>query len=530
MKKLLVICLVMCGIALGHTLAQERCATMDVLEEKKAQNPEIEKLMEDVEQFIQRNQHLNTGMRNTVATIPVVVHVVWKRQNQNVSDAQIQTQIDVLNEDFRRLNADASNTPSGFLGVAADSEIEFCLASVDPNGNATTGITRTKTRKASFSYINDGVKFDATDGKNAWPYTDYLNLWVCNLGNSLLGYAQFPNGGPGNTDGVVIDYAYFGTTGTATAPYNLGRTATHEVGHWLNLYHVWGDGPGCSSGTASLSCSCSYDDLVGDTPNHGRANYGCVTGQVSCGSTDMPENYMDYSYDNCMNLFTTGQKNRMRTLFNSGGFRESLLSSGGCNAPVSCNTPGNLSISNIVNTTANASWNAAANAVSYNVQIRPTGGTWSSSNTTGTTYNFTGLAVCTGYEVQVQTVCASGSSNYSSSQNFTTTGCTGGTCNTPTGISSTVISSRKASISWNTVTGAISYEVQYREVGASTWKLKTTSSTSVTLNGLKPGRTYEYRVRAICSGGNSPWSSIGTFTTSGGNRELLVELTIFPKS
>jgi len=145
----------------------------------------------------------------------------------------------VLNDDFRRLNSDADGT----WPQAADSEIEFCLATVDPNGNATDGIIRQSTTRNGFG-TNDAVKFASSGGSNAWPAGQYMNMWVCNIGGGILGYAQFP-GGSASTDGIVVDYRYFGTNGTAQAPFDLGRTATHEVGHYLNLRHIWGDG-GCS--------------------------------------------------------------------------------------------------------------------------------------------------------------------------------------------------------------------------------------------------------------------------------------------
>lgn len=247
-----------------------------------------------------------------MVTIPVVVHVVYRTAEENISDAQIQSQMQVLNDDFRRLNSDANNTWS----QAADAEIEFCLATVDPNGNPTNGITRTSTTVNGFG-TNDAVKFTSQGGIDAWPRDSYLNFWVCNIGGGILGYAQFP-GGAAATDGVVNDYRYTGTNGTATAPFNLGRTATHEVGHWLNLRHIWGDG------------GCGVDDFVADTPESDAPNYGCAAGHTSCGSADMIENYMDYSNDACMNLFTQGQKTRMQALFAPGGFRASLLSSNGC--------------------------------------------------------------------------------------------------------------------------------------------------------------------------------------------------------
>ncbi|MDE0978624.1 MAG: M43 family zinc metalloprotease [Flavobacteriales bacterium] len=269
-----------------------------------------------IEQQTQRWESQSDEQRsnqvNTVVTIPVVFHVLYANGTQNISDAQIMSQLQILNDDFRRLNNDADNTWS----QAADSEVEFCLATNDPQGSPTDGILRVSTSVSSFG-TSDNVKFSNSGGSDAWPAGSYLNFWVCNVGGGILGYAQFP-GGSASTDGVVCDYRYVGNVGTATAPFDMGRTATHEVGHWLNLYHIWGDG------------NCNQDDQVADTPNSDAANFGCATGHQSCSSTDMVQNYMDYSDDACMNLFTSGQKSRMQALVAPGGFRASLATSDGC--------------------------------------------------------------------------------------------------------------------------------------------------------------------------------------------------------
>ncbi len=261
-------------------------------------------------------------------TIPVVVHVLHQGEaigsGLNISMPQIQSQIDVLNEDFRRLNADASNTPGTFTGVVADVGIEFVLACVDPDGYPSDGIIRQQTPFSSFvriPYIDGttnegatGIKFAPT-GSDAWPSDRYLNIWVCNLANNLLGYAQFPDKldtSPA-TDGVVITTTAFGRTGNVTAPFNKGRTTTHEVGHWLNLIHIWGD-------------DICGDDLVADTPTQGAPRYHCPSHpQTSCNSNDMFMNYMDYTNDACMNLFTQGQADRMLALFSPGGARRSFV-------------------------------------------------------------------------------------------------------------------------------------------------------------------------------------------------------------
>jgi len=244
-----------------------------------------------------------TVAREGVTRIPVVVHVVHDTDAQNIDDAQITSQIDVLNRDYRRLNPDVAQTPAVFQPLTADSRIEFHLATQDPSGTPTDGITRTRTVVAAFG-TDDAVKSAAGGGHDPWPSDRYLNLWVCQLTGGLLGYAQFP-GGASETDGVVITHTGFGTSGTATAPFDLGRTATHEVGHWLNLFHIWGD-----DGTG-----CSGSDFVADTPNCAGPNFGTPTfPHVTCGNGpdgDMFMNYMDYTDDAAMFMFTQGQTARM---------------------------------------------------------------------------------------------------------------------------------------------------------------------------------------------------------------------------
>ena len=310
-RRLTFACIAVAMISVAAT-AQRNCGSMDVLELQLEEDPKRAFMMDQIETHLLNIE--NTGVRevNGVVNIPVVVHVIYNNSTENISDAQVLSQINVLNEDFRRTNPDADDTWS----QATDSEIEFCMATSDPLGNATSGIVRTSTSVSAFG-TNDQMKFASSGGADAWPASDYLNIWVCDISGGILGYAQFP-GGSATTDGIVIDYQYFGTIGTASAPFDLGRTATHEVGHWLNLRHIWGDG------------GCNVDDFVSDTPASNSANYGCALGNSACGSVDMVQNYMDYSDDACMNLFTLGQRNRMRALFESGGYRSSLLNSSAC--------------------------------------------------------------------------------------------------------------------------------------------------------------------------------------------------------
>ncbi|XVV14353.1 zinc metalloprotease [Actinoplanes sp. CA-131856] len=241
--------------------------------------------------------------RTEVVTIPVVIHVVYSTEEQNVSKEQIDSQIAVLNEDFRAVNPDVKDVPPIWQGLVADLKIEFRLATVDPQGNPTDGVTRRQTTRTSFGG-NDTVKFAATGGTDAWPSDRYLNMWVCQLSAGLLGYAQFP-GGPAETDGVVITHTGFGKTGTAREPFDLGRTATHEIGHWLNLFHIGGD-----DGTG-----CGGTDLVADTPNQSDQNVGRPRfPRITCGNGpngDMFMNYMDYVDDAAMFMFTKGQLERI---------------------------------------------------------------------------------------------------------------------------------------------------------------------------------------------------------------------------
>ena len=336
----LVILISMFTSAMLAQTPQRNCGTMHNLEYLKTQDAGLENRMNLIEQqtasIIQKNSTMQTA--GTIVNIPVVVHVLYNTTSQNISDAQIKSQIDVLNEDFRHLNADRVNTPSAFSGLAADVEITFCLASKSPSGASTTGIVRKSTASTSFSDDNS-VKYSSSGGDDAWNSSQYLNLWVCNLGGGLLGYAQFP-GGAAATDGVVILYTSFGRTGNVSAPYDKGRTATHEVGHWLNLRHIWGD------------ASCG-SDLVNDTPTQQTSNYSCPSyPHQTCSNTtsgDMFMNYMDYTDDGCMNMFSAGQKSRVQALFVSGGARASLLSSTACGAvSTTTTTSSSSSTSNVV--------------------------------------------------------------------------------------------------------------------------------------------------------------------------------------
>ena len=283
---------------------RRQCGTQQVHERLCEEYPTFRERQNTIEQGIRRS--IERGIARRVARqlikIPVVVHVVYRTAAENISDRQVKSQIDALNRDYGQKNTDQTLIPEPWKGLAANPNIQFALAKKDPNGKTTTGITRTKTTRASFG-TGDTVKTAAGGGHPAWSATRYLNLWVCTLGGGLLGYAQFP-GGPARTDGVVILNTAFGTTGTATTPFDLGRTATHEVGHWLNLRHIWGD-----------RNDCGGTDFVTDTPNAQLPNYGKpIFPHISCNNApngDMFMDYMDYVDDAAMVMFTAGQVERM---------------------------------------------------------------------------------------------------------------------------------------------------------------------------------------------------------------------------
>jgi len=289
------------------------CGTMSVHHRLLEMDPAFRQRQMALEHATMRRMATGVAARTGVTTIPTVVHVVYNTAAENITVAQIRSQIAVLNRDYRATNPDKSKVPTVFAGLVADARVQFALATKDPKGKKTTGITRTKTTKTSFG-DDDSVKSTAAGGATAWPASRYLNIWVCTLGGGLLGYAQFP-GGPAKTDGVVILNTAFGNTGTATAPFDLGRSATHEVGHWLNLRHIWGD-----------TEDCSGTDFVADTPNAAGPNFGKPKfPHVSCSNGpngDMFMNYMDYVDDDSMFMFTTQQVVRMQAALD--GARSSI--------------------------------------------------------------------------------------------------------------------------------------------------------------------------------------------------------------
>ena len=329
----------LCTISVSaQQVIHEKCATMHSFEHRMSINPQLQSRWNN---YVQQRNTRGTGDADTTGSliIPVVFHVLYDPADSTaeyIHDSLIISQLKVMNEDFGRYNADASNTLSVFDTIAVNTGIQFCLATQDPQGNPTTGITRKASTTSFFlAPFNNNVKADASGGTDPWDTDKYLNIWVCDMsfnGNPLvLGYAQFPGDDPA-TDGVVLQYEYVGRTNySQTYPNNLGRTAVHEVGHWCGMRHIWGDG------------NCTMDDGIWDTPDaDDQSQFDCQTLNNSCTDTDNPfwgnsnpvdmvQNYMDYSSDSCMNLYTRGQAARMWHRIVEERF--GLFSSNGCGTP-----------------------------------------------------------------------------------------------------------------------------------------------------------------------------------------------------
>jgi len=305
-------------LAQDGSIPNRGCGATEYQEMEEQAEPSIKitraQLQEQVNSYIANLKNYPTPQE--VITIPVVFHVVYNTAAENVSDACIAQTLIALNKDMRKLNSDfATKTPSVFQAAAADVEIQFCMASKDPSGAATTGITRTPTTVTAFG-LDNRVKYNSQGGKDIWDRNKYLNLWVCDMGTAYIGYGQLP-GGAAATDGVICHYKYLVSAGgCGVAPYDKGRTTVHEIGHWFGLLHIWGNG-GCSS------------DNIADTPTQQNPSSGCPTfPRASCSNGangDMFMNYMDYTNDPCMVMFTTGQKNVIKACLN--GFRAPLKTS-----------------------------------------------------------------------------------------------------------------------------------------------------------------------------------------------------------
>ncbi len=314
----------------------QKCKTSEIRQQNFLENPALVEQRAKAEVQMQKwiaEEYPTYVAQKDVVTLPIVVHVLWRTQAQNISEAQILSQIEVLNEDFRKMNSDAGNTPAAFQAIAADAEIEFCQASVDPAGNPTNGITR---RQITQEFIGDTEDWYSTSagGQDPWDNSKYINVWICEIDDQgTLGFATPPGtANPPASDGMVIAPEFYGNIGTAaqSVPNHLGRTATHEMGHYLNLEHVWGPTNG----------GCGEDDFVADTPNQNQDSFGCPsfpeTDNCTNGGNGIQYmNFLDYVDDNCMTMFSEGQKARMLAAVN--GPRLSLLSSTACGLTINTN-------------------------------------------------------------------------------------------------------------------------------------------------------------------------------------------------
>lgn len=316
--------------------------------EDRASIEEFEAWLAPKVEAVKQRMLNSTDDEPTIITIPVVVHVIHNGRNvgtlENISDAQVMSQITALNQDFRRMlyTPGYNENPIG-----ADIGIEFCLAQTAPDGTATTGINRVNFGVAQFT--SESVVENQLKPQTIWDPTQYFNIWVVKFGNTgnlggVLGYAQFPTGSTllglggspstANTDGVIIDYRAFGSSSIAPGQYyqtyDKGRTATHEIGHYLGLRHIWGDNGSCTVNTID-----SFQDFCPDTPAANAANYDCFQQYNSCSlapGNDMTENYMDYSNDECMSTFTLDQKARIIAVLQNSPRRSTLTTSTVCSS------------------------------------------------------------------------------------------------------------------------------------------------------------------------------------------------------
>jgi hypothetical protein len=312
-------------LATNFLFAQRECRSFEYQKQMIQADPSLETSRKNIEDFINKHESSRSLSiaRDEAArtiTIPVIVHILYHYPGENISDDLVKSQLTALNRDFRKANPDTVNIPEAFKPFAADCRIEFQLATVDAGGRATTGIIHKYTPITKWG-MDDKIKFSSEMGDDGWDPKSYLNIWVGTL-ERLLGYSSLP-GDPADKDGVVISNTVFGITNSGI--YNKGRTAVHEVGHWLGLRHLWGD------------ADCG-DDGVADTPKQQTFTNGCPsTVRVSCGNApygDMYMDYMDFTNDDCLVMFTEGQKQKMWALFEPGGPRYSILSSNGLGIPV----------------------------------------------------------------------------------------------------------------------------------------------------------------------------------------------------
>ncbi len=409
----------------------ERCGTMEYLEKQKKADPTLEARMQQQEEQLQR---IVAKMKNPKAlslekgkptppppaiqsiTIPVVVHIIHNPSipEQYISLATVEEQINITNRDY----AGNNQNPMGSFptSLKSNTQIQFCLAKRTPNGLPTDGV---EWRETTLTEPPSGsIKYTSSGGLDAWDPTRYFNIWVCNIQN-YAGYAQFPTGGLNAEYGVVVDYACFGLSDPATIYRGGGATTTHEIGHCLNLRHIWGDDNG----------SCNGTDYCDDTPNQANStiSWTIISGEHTdaCSPTSpgfMYQNFMDYTRDIAMANFTPDQKLRMQACFAPGGPLVPLLSSNAGTPPNPCPIPTDLAATSLTKTTATLEWTAMYNNTGgYNIQYKKTSASgWTTTTATTNSKLITGLVRNTNYEFQVQNNCSGVGSGYSASSFFKT--------------------------------------------------------------------------------------------------------------
>jgi len=485
----------------------------------------MEKLMSDPIYKTAYDKRMNRHLRYTSthvesrsactspATIPVAVHFQGATGALACLVSAAEQAVGVLNADYQGNNGDLTNWTNGasssFPGVS--------------NGSACLQFTLANKNHPSGFGLTDGdlaVTKNATSGDFDNRWSGYLNIYV-NDADGNLGYS--PLGGAGNGDGVVINRTYFGVSSNCgnvntTAPYNLGRTLTHEVGHYLLLDHIWGNG-------------CGQDDGIADTPNQDSDYSGCPSvGASSCGSVDMHMNYMDYVDDACMYMFSDGQvtvsenyvaSNLTSLTSNAPNVISGSTGGGGNNGnQTTCATPATASAQVQSNTSATISWEAQSGATEYQLAYRQSGTTsWTSVTTTAAQRTITGLTAGTTYNYRVRALCPNGWTGYTTIQSFTTTGSSNGGCAKPSYSQVTYVNSSRSKVTWEAMPNAIRYQVRYRLAGNSTWITRSSSTAQRTLAGLQPGSTYEYKIRTRCPSGWTSFTAVETFVhgNNGGN-------------
>lgn len=515
-----------------------RCSTVEYEQELQRRFPNRLK-EKDFEQWIsplikehQLKVASKTAKTASIITIPVVVHVIHNGDavgtGENITDAQVRSQIKVLNEDFRKMQ---SRGGVSTYSVAADTEIEFCLAAVDPSGNMTNGINRKQLSNESFTQneVNAVVK-----PSNQWDPNKYLNIWVVRFtDNTLLGFAQFPsnsslsginiNGGEASTDGVVISFNAFGSaddndgTFILNNTYKYGRTTTHEVGHWLGLRHVWGDG------------DCNADDYCNDTPVAAAANYDCPASKDTCPSNpgvDMIENYMDYTKDACMNIFTQDQKTRMLTVLANSPRRKELVNSSACNSDFSFSLVADTKeVCAPASTTYNFTYNTYlgfSQTVTFSATNLPVGVTatfnpaTASANNTNVTLTLNGISDSNigNYQIRIAGSYDSVNKGVIAQLNIYNSTFQSISLTNPLDNAVNVITPRD--LTWTAIPNIKSYQIEIASDALFSNIVETANVTSANFKTklLNPLTTYFWRVKPInpCAQGN--FSSVNRFTTA----------------